>query len=318
MVRHRGRMQSDAIGIIGAGVCGLTAARLLRQSGRRVVVLDKGRASGGRVATRISRDGHAFDHGAQYISARSPVFQSVLNGAMSTGSLASWEPVPGLLRYVGAPGMVDFARHLARAVDVHQGVEVTAIRPEGTGWRATHADGDAVFGTLVVTCPAPQAARLLGPMAMADEIAAIEMAPCLTVMAAFRPGRAPEFASRRDPQASLAWIAHDTSKPMRDDGARFVGQAGEAFSRLHLEADKPEIAELMLPLLAEEIGRDPAEAIYVAGHRWRYARAVEPLGKPFLADESGTLFAGGDWCLGARVEAAWESGVAIAEAIIGT
>ena len=38
--------------IVGAGVCGLTLARLLEDSGRRVLVLDKGRGPGGRVSSK--------------------------------------------------------------------------------------------------------------------------------------------------------------------------------------------------------------------------------------------------------------------------
>ena len=32
-----------------------------------------------------------------------------------------------------------------------------------------------------------------------------------------------------------------------------------------------------------------------------------------VRDETGTLYLGGDWCLEARVEAAWTSGIAIAQ-----
>lgn len=38
--------------VVGAGVCGLTLARLLEDSGRRVLVLDKGRGLGGRVSSK--------------------------------------------------------------------------------------------------------------------------------------------------------------------------------------------------------------------------------------------------------------------------
>jgi predicted NAD/FAD-dependent oxidoreductase len=38
--------------VVGAGVCGLTLARLLEESGRRVLVLDKGRGPGGRVSSK--------------------------------------------------------------------------------------------------------------------------------------------------------------------------------------------------------------------------------------------------------------------------
>ena len=46
--------------VVGAGVTGLTLARLLEDSGRRVLVLDKGRGSGGRVASK-TLDGSLLD-----------------------------------------------------------------------------------------------------------------------------------------------------------------------------------------------------------------------------------------------------------------
>jgi predicted NAD/FAD-dependent oxidoreductase len=59
--------------IVGAGLAGLSAARLLRDAGHDVVVLDKGRSPGGRCATR--RIGNAtLDHGAQFFTVRSDEF----------------------------------------------------------------------------------------------------------------------------------------------------------------------------------------------------------------------------------------------------
>jgi len=55
---------------------------------------------------------------------------------------------------------------------------------------------------------------------------------------------------------------------------------------------------------------------FAAAHRWRYARVAAPLGQPFLRSPDGTLYLGGDWCLGAGVEAAWTSGTAIAEDLL--
>jgi predicted NAD/FAD-dependent oxidoreductase len=37
-----------------------------------------------------------------------------------------------------------------------------------------------------------------------------------------------------------------------------------------------------------------------------------PLGRAFLRDADGGLYIGGDWCLGARIEEAWDSGAAMA------
>jgi renalase len=95
-----------------------------------------------------------------------------------------------------------------------------------------------------------------------------------------------------------------------------VAQASGEWSERHLEETPDAIVALMLPMLADAIGVAPRLAVHAAAHRWRYARTVVPLGVPFLCSDDGTLHVGGDWCLGARVEAAWSSGTAIADAII--
>jgi len=53
----------------------------------------------------------------------------------------------------------------------------------------------------------------------------------------------------------------------------------------------------------------------VSAHRWRYARAAEPLHVRTLTDEAHRVAVAGDWCAGNRVEGAWLSGQAAAASI---
>jgi len=69
-------------------------------------------------------------------------------------------------------------------------------------------------------------------------------------------------------------------------------------------------------MLCGEIGVHPEAARYLEVHRWKYANVATPLGEPYLNDATSSLFLGGDWCLGPRVESAWKSGQAIAHEII--
>ncbi|MFN3663645.1 NAD(P)/FAD-dependent oxidoreductase [Yoonia sp.] len=296
--------------IIGAGITGLTCARRLSDGGWPVIVLDKGRGIGGRMATRRT-DVLTFDHGAQYVSAEGAVFAKVLADLTTAGQAGPWQD--GI---VGVPGMSALAKGLGAGVPVQQNMQVSALVPQGDGWQVQVGDARLTARRVVVTVPAPQVTDLLGAdHSLARRLAGVSYAPNLTLMAAIT-GAAP-FITARDPDADLAWIAQDSSKPARPQGATgWVAQASAAFSMEHLESDKEEIASLMLPLLLGRLGASPDHVSYASAHRWRYAFVTQALGAPFLRSADATLYLGGDWCLGPRVEDAWTSGTAIADDLL--
>ena len=314
------------ITVIGAGLAGLACARVLADAGMAVQVLDKGRGIGGRMATRrVALEGAAlrFDHGAQYVTARDPGFAALLADAASAGAAAVWDDTGPRPRYTGVPGMSALPRHLGAGLAVAQGTTVTALRPGPGGWALQTSAGAMTTPRLVLAIPAPQAAALLGgDHALSGALGAVEMAPCLTLMAAFPAGAAPDMGPdtqfEADADHPLAWIARDSSKPGRAAAGitGWVAQAGPEWSAQHLDADFARITARMLPLLAARLGLDPAEALHASAHRWRYARVARPLGAPFLAEAQAGLWLGGDWCLAARAEAAWQSGQAMAADIL--
>jgi hypothetical protein len=305
--------------VIGAGMAGIACARALQDAGCPVRVIDKGRGIGGRMATRrVATDAGElrFDHGAQYVTARDPGFASLLEGSQAA---ALWADGAAHPHHVGLPGMSGLPRALAEGLDVSQGVTATAVRPAGPLWQVATDATVIEAERVVLTVPAPQVAALIGAdHPLAARLEDVRIAPGLTLMAAFPADAPAPFASRRFEDGPLAFIARDSSKPGRPDGAvTWVAQAGPAWSTAHLDEDTATIAQRMLPLLCAEIGAAADSALYTAAHRWRYARVTTPLGQPFLTDATGTLQLGGDWCLAGRVEAAWTSGRAIAEDIMG-
>ena len=120
------------VAILGAGIAGLVAAGELVRAGRRVVVLEKSRGIGGRMATR--RIGAAvFDHGAQFFTVRGRAFDMLVGSAASAGVVRTWcngfsraashtqKVVPaddGHARWRGMRGMTDLPKHLAGALAV--------------------------------------------------------------------------------------------------------------------------------------------------------------------------------------------------------
>ena len=306
--------------IIGAGMAGLACARRLAQAGLPAVVLDKGRGIGGRMATRrVTLDAQEirFDHGAQYFTVKDASFARMLDDLPD--ALAMWNDGAEHPHLVGRPGMSALPRQMGTGLNVQQQVEVTGLHRSPSGWTITSANKPPYHAAQVVLAiPAPQAARLLGTdHPLSGALRDVELAPCLTLMAAFAADAPRPFTNRSDPDHPLAWIAQDSSKPDRSgDVTTWVAQASPAWSAQYLEDTPEQITARMLPLLAEKLGVSAKDALYAASHRWRYARVTKALGQPFLHSGSEALYLGGDWCLGPRVETAWQSGDAIARDII--
>lgn len=94
--------------VIGAGVSGLTAARLLSRAGRRVVVLEARDRVGGRVSTE-RRDGLATDLGASWIHgvSGSPVAAAAAAFGMRTVefTVGGYQPDSRPIAYYGPDGV---------------------------------------------------------------------------------------------------------------------------------------------------------------------------------------------------------------------
>jgi hypothetical protein len=92
--------------------------------------------------------------------------------------------------------------------------------------------------------------------------------------------------------------------------------ASAAWSRDHLEGDAREVAQLLMHEFATAIGKRLPPPVHLQAHRWRHALVEQPLGLPCLVDEESAAGACGDWCTAPRVEAAFESGRALAHSLL--
>ena len=322
---------SPRIAVVGAGMAGLACARALHRHGLAPRVLEKSRGLGGRMATRRSELGDRFDHGAQFVTARDPRFAAELQVLAQAGAARPWAPrlppgseAPSHPWWIGTEGMRPLLGPLAEVIDVRLQATVVGLSRHDGRWRLAldgdeHLDG---FDAVAITAPAPQARVLLeragSPLAAALD--AVETAPCWALMLAFGTRwEVPFEAGRLEDDGPVAWLARQSSRFAGDDGIdRWVVHASPAWSREHLEYAPDAVVPQLLSALAAQLGAPPPPPVVAQAHRWRYAMTTRPLGQPFLADPAAGLWAGGDWCLGARVENAFQSGIALAGSIADT
>jgi renalase len=320
------RPATPRIAIIGAGMAGITCAHALQKLGCPAVVLEKSRGVGGRLATRRTAEGDQFDHGAQYITARQASFQRVLEALEPLHSVAAWAPMdparstPPPQRWtVGTPGMSDLLKPLAATLELHTQTTVNALHRSAAGW---HLETDTAialepFDAVVCTAPAAQCLALFSNLpAMQEALAQVRMAPCWALMLRYDKALPVSFDARRYQTGAIGWLARQSSRPdYRGKPHSWVVHARPEWSEAHLETPAEEVLVQLQQELTSLLGTGLPSINYAAAHRWRYALTTVPLGQPFLANDDDSLYAAGDWCLGARVESAHISGEAVAAAL---
>lgn len=323
-------MKLERVAVIGAGVAGLTAARELARSGRDVVVFDKARGAGGRTSTRRG-EGTAYDHGAQYFTARTEAFSKQVADWCDRGVAARWTaPVVTLdagartatgkndPRFVGVPGMSALARDLAKDLRLECRTRIEWIDGSASRRILITEDGEelAGFDAVVVATPAPQAVPLLAPVPQLSAAAAgVEMQPCHAALVTFPERLDVDFGGAFVSNSPLAWVARSPSKPGRPDAESWVLHTTPYWSVHHLESPSEEVASALLGAFGEALGRKLPAPSACSTHLWRFARTAVPVGDPFLWDAEQRIGACGDWLIGARVEDAFTSGARLSRAM---
>jgi len=319
------------IAVIGAGLAGLTLARRL-QPHAEVVVFDKSRGVGGRMASRRVGD-FRFDHGAQFFTARSPAFRRFLQEYRAQGIVQEWHPRVLTLaqdekpykrdwfepHYVAVPGMTALCKALAEGLDVRLGVQVGMPQRQDNGqWRLSLGTSDCsdLFDWVLCTAPAPQARELL-PQEFAphDLLAQARLEPGISLLLGFENAPDWRYDAARIKHPVLDWLSCEASRPGRSDVFAVTLQSTAQWASLHLHDPDEAIAECMLAAL-QAVTMQPLPLLAVQQvKRWSYAHAVAPEEPQLLLDMDLKLAACGDWTRDGRVEGAFLSAQDLAKAV---
>ena len=307
------------IGIVGAGMAGLSCATALTASGHHVQLFDKARGPGGRMATRrieTPLGTAAFDHGAQYFTARDPGFKAQVAVWAQQGVVEKWTVPKGQV-WVGTPAMSSVVKAMAASQHVQWECQIVGMHYNARRWSlksATEQFDD--FDVIALAIPAEQATPFLSlhDFGMARQSISAPTQPCWTAMFAFDE-RLPTHEVIIHDERIISWATRNSSKPGRSGPESWVVQASPAWSQEHLEAPAPVVAAALLKELGDSLGMVLPTPVVGTAHRWRFAMSAGS-GEGALWNPALKLGVCGDWLLGPRVECAWLSGQALAQHII--
>jgi renalase len=308
-------------------VAGLACARVLRRSGCYVEVFEQDRIIGGRMATtRVGMT--AFDHGAPYITARSPSFQKFVKELVDTGYASRWMPQTSTGEdastmhawYVGTPGMSSILRPLAESVRITPNRRVHTLQRGDKGWHLWFDDETSAgaFQAVAVAVPAIEAQLLLGRLErLAEPISRVRMSPTWSVMVRLDEKVMPDQDVYSDMSEVIRWVSRNNGKPGRDSrGDHIVIHASPGFSRETEDADPQQVADELWAEVSHALSLPPTRPTQISAHLWKHGLVDVSLGETFLFSSEHMVGVCGDWCLGRLAEHAFDSGSRLGKVIV--
>jgi len=328
------------VAIIGAGLAGVAAAGDLIAAGKSLLLIDKSRGVGGRMATRRHGDTR-IDHGAQFFTARTERFQKLVEQLWMQGVIKIWShgfpllldgvvvPRPdGHPRYACTSGMSELAKALLPAgVEILTSMQVTSVAPiqgdavDGARYEVLCGDSTVCLARDVVLNMPPvqllQVAKAVLGAADVATLSAVTMEPCWAMGGCLSQDIHLDAVAVECQHPILGWVSRNhTRRSNVSEPLSIMVHASGAWSAEHLEDDPQNVHNAI-----EAAMRDTGMPIHWDGdpfiHRWRYAKPAASLNADYFASTtSAGIYAVGDWCQGGRVEGAISSGWSVAGILV--
>lgn len=331
------------IAIIGAGISGLTAGRVLAKAGHEVVVFEKSKGFGGRLSTRYAGDDMAMklDHGVPYLEGDSNEFNEFLLELLNADITKPWSPNMKLYQKgkfyemhhttpmaVAKNGMNTIGRYLSRMVDVRLGSRVGGLtyighdRSKKRAWMLNLESSDTYEAdAVIISTPSKQAYSVLSTtidevstLKIVREIDEVEYSPSFVLMVGYSEIQDLDWDVLQVQDSDISWISHENSKRELDQQCLVI-QSSEEFALKHLESDKNFVEHELKDRLGEILGGWAAKPQWSQVHFWRYKEAINPLNVPYidLNEMEKPLAVVGSYMNGNTVESAYLSGLRLAE-----
>ena len=324
------------IAIVGAGMCGLSAARTLKQAGHHVTLYEKNKRVGGRVST-FSQDGYTWDTGATSIAPRGRSIQKVMLEELPTDDLVTIEKpifvhkalrvIPGdpsrqHHRYTYRSGLATLAMLLSQGLEVHLDCQVEALEKHGESYKLVTSTGEvAGFDYVILTPPIPRTAMLLWSLGESRPIATAFYRACINIALGY-DRQLPEtrYHALLDPEQRhpLTWLCLESTKsPNRapEGHSALCAQMSPQFSLDNYSRDDEYLVNTAAFFVSRLYGPEFAKPASSTVKRWKYSQPESTI-DPADANPAGTrVLIASDALLGGHTEDAFEVGQRVANLI---
>ncbi|MFP3666085.1 MULTISPECIES: NAD(P)/FAD-dependent oxidoreductase [Priestia] len=280
------------VGVVGAGMAGLTAAAELQKAGIEVFLLDKSKSVGGRMATRRVGDGKA-DHGAQFFTVRSDEFQQAVNKWIGDREVKKWfgDHHP---RYQSINGMNALAKYLAKDLCVYMNRKVQTIDFQNGRYQLYTEENEIFEATdIILTPPSPQVIEVLNDSRLqADRsiLNTLKFSPCLVaIVELYTEMLYGDHGQLTNPSGTIQRIVNHEQKGISKTPVLSV-YMNKDWSEKHFDEPEHELLRAIKNEIKESVGANYIKSIQLK--KWRYAEVEQVLHQPFTEIMPSLLVAG--------------------------
>jgi renalase len=326
------------VAIIGAGVSGLACARELAKSGVDVEIFERDNKVGGRCTTRTIGD-YTFDTGATSIAPRGRTIGRVMLQEVDRSDLITVDkPIfvhHGLRveagssdhnrveRYCYGQGIATLPKLLEPGLNIRFNTLIDRFeRSKETMTLYSLETHYGEFDRLVLALPAPTANALLKASKESRSLDFVHYRPCLSVLLGYDTPLDTPYHALVEPDQThpLTWLSIESVKsPNRAPSGHsaLVAQLSPAHSRLHFESDEAAIVQGATEYIGRLYGNEFRSPIVSQVKRWAYSLPENIAMFDSINPPGASIFVAGDGVLGGRVEFAFETGVMVANRVLG-
>ena len=319
--------------IIGAGISGITAGKYLSKNGFSVKILDKGKAIGGRLATRrieFENKQLQIDYGCKYVEAHSYEFSQELVELIKNDKIKKWntanqntflDQLENNLKFIGRQSMRQIAIELSKGLDISNNVKVKKIEYKNGAWNIIDDNNRLINSeSLILTMPVPQSLELINnskleiPADITNNLEKVEYARSIAgILILENKSNIKNEGGLKFEDGPISFITDNNLKGVNNGLTAVTVEMANNFSIENWDKSDEDIIKLIIDASEEYLN---SKVLKFQIHKWRYSTPLRSYPKNFeVIDSPGSLYFAGDAFLGSNVESAYLSGLSAAKSL---